>query len=116
MSVFLMIYLISSSFTGSVQVLPLILFAITIFLPPLLVLITTRKPIYAAWMGAYIAAIPIWYCALPLYAFWHFDGLFRIDPDFSWGDTRKVVGETKGDHSERAGRYEIGSVQMKKFS
>jgi Chitin synthase len=37
----------------------------------------------------------------------HFD-------DFTWGATRKVEGETKqGDHSNRMGSYEIGSVQFK---
>lgn len=37
-------------------------------------------------MIVYILAIPVFSFLVPLYAFWHFD-------DFSWGNTRIVVGE-----------------------
>lgn len=37
-------------------------------------------------MIVYILAIPVFSFLIPLYAFWHFD-------DFSWGNTRIVVGE-----------------------
>ena len=53
--------------------------------------------------------MPIFGFYMPLYAFWHFD-------DFSWGETRKVLGETKQhDHSIRDGSYAIGSVQLKRY-
>ena len=40
--------------------------------------------------------------------------LMRLD--FTWGDTRKIAGEVKqGDHSDRHGEYEIGSVQLKLY-
>ena len=38
-------------------------------------------------MIVYILAIPVFSFLVPLYAFWHFD-------DFSWGNTRIVVGES----------------------
>lgn len=42
----------------------------------------------------YILALPIWNFILPIYSFWHFD-------DFSWGETRKVNGDTrKGKNSK----------------
>jgi chitin synthase len=113
----LTIYLIISSiFSTLPSAVPLILLASTLFLPAVLVLVTTRKPIYIGWMFIYLLALPVWNLALPLYAFWHFD-------DFSWGsfkltigDTRKVEGETKGqDHSTRQGAYEIGAVPLKKY-
>lgn len=37
-------------------------------------------------MIVYILAIPVFSFLIPIYAFWHFD-------DFSWGNTRIVVGE-----------------------
>lgn len=39
------------------------------------------------WMVFYILAIPIFSFYLPLYSFWAMD-------DFSWGNTRLVVGES----------------------
>jgi chitin synthase len=108
-AVVLTFYLIISSFvTATTNLLPLVLLLVTLFLPGVLVLITTKKPVYALWMFVYFLALPIWNFVLPLYAFWHFD-------DFSWGDTRKVQGEVKQmDHSNRQGAYKIGSVQLKK--
>ncbi|PVU92261.1 hypothetical protein BB560_006072 [Smittium megazygosporum] len=38
------------------------------------------------WMILYLLFFPLWSFVLPIYSFWHFD-------DFSWGNTRKVVGE-----------------------
>lgn len=50
------------------------------------------------WLAVYLFALPIWNFVLPAYAFWHFD-------DFSWGETRKVDGEKKGeDHGDSDGK------------
>ncbi|KAI8985921.1 chitin synthase-domain-containing protein [Pilobolus umbonatus] len=43
---------------------------------------------HIGWMIIYIFAIPIFSFFIPVYAFWHFD-------DFSWGNTRVVVGGEK---------------------
>ncbi|KAF9916715.1 hypothetical protein BX616_003042 [Lobosporangium transversale] len=51
-----------------------------------IIFILRRKWEHIGWMIVYILAIPVFSFYLPLYSFWHFD-------DFSWGNTRLVVGE-----------------------
>lgn len=63
------------------QAIPLMLLIAVLGLPGVLILITTRKVVYVAWMFIYLLALPVWNLILPVYAFWHFD-------DFSWGETR----------------------------
>lgn len=67
--------------------IPLLLLASVLGLPAVLIIITTGKFIYVAWMFAYLCALPIWNFVLPVYSFWHFD-------DFSWGETRFVSQST----------------------
>ncbi|CAO3572882.1 unnamed protein product [Mortierella alpina] len=50
------------------------------------IFILRRKWEHIGWMIVYILAIPMFSFYLPIYSFWHFD-------DFSWGNTRLVVGE-----------------------
>lgn len=70
--------------------IPLLLLFAVLGLPGVLILMTTFKIVYVGWMLVYLIALPIWNLVLPLYAFSKFD-------DFSWGETRKVAGEVKGD-------------------
>lgn len=70
--------------------IPLLLLFAVLGLPGVLILMTTFKIVYVGWMLVYLIALPIWNFVLPLYAFSKFD-------DFSWGETRKVAGEIKGD-------------------
>ncbi|KAF8557957.1 glycosyltransferase family 2 protein [Imleria badia] len=72
------------------EAIPLMLLVAVLGLPAVLILITTRKIVYVFWMLVYLVALPIWNFVLPVYAFWHFD-------DFSWGETRKVEGEARGE-------------------
>jgi chitin synthase len=51
-----------------------------------LVFIMRRKWDMVGWMLFYILAIPAFSFFLPLYSFWKMD-------DFSWGQTRIVLGE-----------------------
>ncbi|PWZ00150.1 putative Chs8-chitin synthase 8 [Testicularia cyperi] len=51
-----------------------------------LIFLLNRKFEMIGWMVVYIIGIPIWSLFLPLYSFWHMD-------DFSWGNTRVVMGE-----------------------
>ena len=88
--------------------IPLILLIIVLFSPAFLILITTRKWVYLMWMIVYLFALPIWNFVLPVYAFWHFD-------DFSWGETRKVEGETKDDHSKKDGVFDPSKVPLKRW-
>lgn len=83
----LAINLILSPPTSFQECIPVILLVSVLALPTLLIVATARKPSYVVWMLIYIAALPIWNFVLPLYALWHLD-------DLSWGDTRRVEGET----------------------
>ena len=52
-----------------------------------LVFVLRRKWDMIGWMIFYILAIPAFSFFLPLYSFWRMD-------DFSWGQTRVVLGES----------------------
>ena len=74
-----------------------------------IIFILRRKWEMIGWMIIYIIAMPVFSLALPLYSFWHMD-------DFSWGNTRVVMGE-KG----RAivvtdeGKFDPNSIPKKKW-
>ncbi|KAF9205578.1 hypothetical protein BGZ49_003832 [Haplosporangium sp. Z 27] len=91
------------------QAAPLILLVFVLTMPAVLILFTTRKLIYVAWMFVYLLALPVWNFILPLYAYWHFD-------DFSWGETRKVAGEAKGEaHGGADGMFDSSRVPLKRW-
>ncbi|KAL6308162.1 glycosyltransferase family 2 protein [Sparassis latifolia] len=91
------------------EAIPLTLLCSVLGLPAVLILITTRKVVYVAWMFIYLAALPVWNFILPIYAFWHFD-------DFSWGETRKVEGEAKGEgHGDGYGVATGPAVPMRRW-
>ncbi|CAG8463565.1 8890_t:CDS:2 [Paraglomus occultum] len=50
------------------------------------IFILKRQWQHIGWMCIYLLAFPLFSFFIPVYAFWHFD-------DFSWGNTRVVVGE-----------------------
>ncbi|THH29857.1 hypothetical protein EUX98_g4328 [Antrodiella citrinella] len=91
------------------EAIPLTLLVAVLGLPAVLILITTRKVVYVAWMMIYLMALPIWSFVLPVYAFWHFD-------DFSWGETRKVEGEGKATaHGDGPVATEIINVPLRRW-
>lgn len=53
-----------------------------------LIFILKRQWQHIGWMIFYLLALPVYSFALPIYSFWHFD-------DFSWGNTRVVVGDSQ---------------------
>ncbi|KAJ2798840.1 hypothetical protein H4R20_004672, partial [Coemansia guatemalensis] len=53
-----------------------------------IIFILRREWQHIGWMLIYIMAYPLWAFVLPIYSFWHMD-------DFSWGNTRVVVGDGK---------------------
>ncbi|KAJ3111434.1 hypothetical protein HDU96_005694 [Phlyctochytrium bullatum] len=81
-----------------------------IFMPALLVILTSRKMSYILWMLLYLLALPVWQFILPLYAFWNFD-------DFSWGATRQVAGATGKDqgHGESKGEFDASAVPFRRW-
>ncbi|KAJ2236467.1 hypothetical protein H4R99_000811 [Coemansia sp. RSA 1722] len=50
------------------------------------IFVLKRQWQHIGWMIIYLLAYPLWSFFIPIYAFWHMD-------DFSWGNTRIVVGE-----------------------
>ncbi|KAJ3108426.1 hypothetical protein HDU97_001133 [Phlyctochytrium planicorne] len=81
------VYLIYSVITSPDQ-LPLISIIMIALIYGLQAIIFIIKGQWAqiGWMLVYLIATPIFSFYIPIYAFWHFD-------DFSWGNTRVVVGE-----------------------
>ncbi|KAJ1719248.1 hypothetical protein LPJ53_005956 [Coemansia erecta] len=50
------------------------------------IFVLKRQWQHIGWMIIYLLAYPLWSFFIPIYAFWHMD-------DFSWGNTRIVVGD-----------------------
>ncbi|WRT69956.1 uncharacterized protein IL334_006947 [Kwoniella shivajii] len=91
------------------EAIPLMLLAAVLGLPAILILITTRKVIYVAWMVVYLFALPIWNFVLPVYSFWHFD-------DFSWGETRRVEGEVRSKgHDDKTAVFDGTTVPLRRW-
>jgi len=105
------LYLIIDSIIkrSSANTIPLILLAIVLGLPGLLIVVTSRKVAYLGWMLVYLISLPIWNGILPAYSFWHMD-------DFSWGQTRKVQGDTGDDHGDKTGEFDSTHIVMKKWA
>ncbi|KAI5463052.1 family 2 glycosyltransferase [Mariannaea sp. PMI_226] len=91
------------------QIIPLVLLGLILGLPGLLVVVTAHSWSYIVWMLIYLIALPIWNFVLPTYAFWKFD-------DFSWGETRKTAGETKGGGHEAEGEFDSSKITMKRWA
>ncbi|ORX92182.1 hypothetical protein K493DRAFT_226300 [Basidiobolus meristosporus CBS 931.73] len=109
MTFVLIVNLARTTFTDLSSYFPLILLLLILFLPAVLILFTTRKLVYIAWMFVYLLALPVWNFVLPVYAYWHFD-------DFSWGETRKVEGEAKGDdHGKKDGIFDSSKVPLRRW-
>ncbi|KAI8084779.1 chitin synthase [Halteromyces radiatus] len=81
-----LIYVIASG-TGPIPILAMCMLAGIYGLQAIL-FILKRQWQHIGWMFFYILAIPVFSFFLPIYSFWHFD-------DFSWGNTRVVVGDNK---------------------
>lgn len=89
--------------------MPLVLLALILGLPGVLIVITSRRFMYVIWMLIYLISLPIWNLVLPAYAYWHMD-------DFSWGATRVVQGEKKGEnHGDAEGEFDATDITMKRW-
>ncbi|KAJ3309903.1 hypothetical protein HDV04_005533 [Boothiomyces sp. JEL0838] len=82
-------YLVYAAITSTEQfpLLSIILIA-AIYGLQVIIFVLKREWQHIAWMFIYLLAMPIISFWIPCYSFWHFD-------DFSWGNTRVVVGEGK---------------------
>jgi chitin synthase len=77
-----------ASHTGQFPLISIIMIA-SVYGLQAVIFIVRRQWQHVGWMIIYILAFPIYSFVLPIYSFWHQD-------DFSWGNTRIVIGE-KGD-------------------
>ncbi|WFD01439.1 chitin synthase [Malassezia obtusa] len=77
-----------------------------------IIFLLKRQWQYIGWMIIYLLAFPLYAFLLPIYSFWHMD-------DFSWGNTRVVVGE-KGNKKVVAGTddepFDESMIPRKRFS
>lgn len=106
----IIVSIIPSNLTGIQKpIISLILLALILGLPGILIVITTRKIAYVGWMGLYLLSLPIWNFVLPAYSYWHMD-------DFTWGETRKIQGETKEvAHGDKEGKFDPANIVMKRW-
>ncbi|WFD32263.1 chitin synthase [Malassezia sp. CBS 17886] len=108
-----MVYLIITVATGS-SPLPVIAIAMiaAVYGLQAIVFLLKRQWQYIGWMVIYLIAFPIYAFVLPIYSFWHMD-------DFSWGNTRIVVGE-KGNMKVVAGTddepYSDAMIPRKRYT
>ena len=85
-TVFYLVYLVVSSFMAQkVPIISLLMFGVAYAMQALIFMIRGQMQ-HIGWMLLNILSMPIFNLYIPLYSFWHFD-------DFSWGNTRRVVGE-----------------------
>ncbi|KAI9293616.1 hypothetical protein K502DRAFT_366558 [Neoconidiobolus thromboides FSU 785] len=63
-----------------------ILFLVAPYALQMLVFLLRRQWNQIGWMMIYLCALPVFAFFIPIYSFWHFD-------DFSWGNTRVVLGD-----------------------
>ncbi|KAH7887285.1 glycosyltransferase family 2 protein [Phlebopus sp. FC_14] len=105
-------YLIVVVATGS-SALPeisIIMLGITYGLQALIFIIK-REFMLVGWMVVYLISYPVYSFFLPVYSFWCMD-------DFSWGNTRVVIGEggSKKVIMNEDERFDESMIPMKKFS
>ncbi|KAI9610282.1 hypothetical protein KEM48_002568 [Puccinia striiformis f. sp. tritici PST-130] len=100
-----LLYLIGSK-SGLVPTTSLIMIA-AIYGLQALIFIFHRKFEHIGWMFFYLLAIPIFSFLIPVYSFWKMD-------DFSWGNTRVVLGEAgKKMVIHEEGKFDPSSIPLK---
>jgi chitin synthase len=128
--VFTLYIIILTIIPGTVKpVVSLILLAIILGIPALLIVMTSRRFAYLGWMLIYLFSLPIWNFVLPAYAFLHMvrslshvscaELIFTTteQDDFTWGETRKIVGGKDGGHGDQddAGLFDSSSIVMRRW-
>lgn len=105
-----LVYLVVSVAEGGQFPLISIIMIAAVYGLQAIIFLVKRQWQHIGWMIIYILAYPIWSFILPVYSFWKQD-------DFSWGNTRVVVGE-KGDRKlvavDDAG-YDPSSIPLQRW-
>ena len=103
-------FLIYTVFTGRILPIITLIMLVAGYGLQAVIFIVKGKWEHIGWLIIYILALPFFTLILPVYAFWHFD-------DFSWGNTRVVVGERGGKkHIVDEEPFDPASIPMKKWS
>ncbi|ORX86313.1 hypothetical protein K493DRAFT_411343 [Basidiobolus meristosporus CBS 931.73] len=103
-----LIYMVCTD-TSNIPLTSLVLLAV-IYGFQVFIFLIKRQWQHIGWMIVYLISLPIFSFFLPVYSFWHFD-------DFSWGNTRVVVGEKgKIAHLSSEEKFDPASVPLKKWS
>ncbi|KIJ57290.1 glycosyltransferase family 2 protein [Sphaerobolus stellatus SS14] len=107
-----LVYLIIVVSTGkaAIPIISIVLIAAVYGLQAI-IFILKREFMLVGWMIIYILAYPIYSFFLPVYSFWRMD-------DFSWGNTRLVVGEGNNRKILIADdeKFHESMIPLKKFS
>lgn len=106
-----LLYLIIVVATGqaAVPIISIIMLAITYGLQALIFIIK-REFMLVGWLVVYLLSYPVYGFFLPVYSFWCMD-------DFSWGNTRVVIGEggNKKVLMNEEERFDESVIPLKKF-
>ncbi|KAH7905136.1 glycosyltransferase family 2 protein [Hygrophoropsis aurantiaca] len=107
-----LVYLIIMVATGSAALpeISIIMLGITYGLQALIFIIK-REFMLVGWMVVYLISYPIYSFFLPVYSFWCMD-------DFTWGNTRVVIGEggNKKVLMKEEEKFDESMIPLKKFS
>ncbi|GAA5850842.1 hypothetical protein JCM8547_009103 [Rhodosporidiobolus lusitaniae] len=107
-----LIYLIVTVATGSgaIPTIALVMIAAVYGLQAIIFLLK-RQWQFIGWLIIYLLAYPVYSFLLPVYSFWRFD-------DFTWGNTRVVVGEGRSKKVLQAEdeAFDESTIPLAKFS
>ncbi|TDL30141.1 chitin synthase [Rickenella mellea] len=107
-----LVYLIVTVSTGhaAIPIISLVLIGAVYGLQAI-IFILKREFMLVGWMFIYILSYPVYSFFLPIYSFWCMD-------DFSWGNTRLVVGEGNNKKVVVAedDKFDESMIPLKKFS
>jgi chitin synthase len=104
-----LIYMVASK-TGQFPMISIVMLAAVYGLQAVIFIIK-RQWQHVGWMIIYILAFPIYSFVLPLYSFWKQD-------DFSWGNTRVVIGEKgvkKVINNDDEGGFDPRSIPLQRW-
>ncbi|EGF83568.1 hypothetical protein BATDEDRAFT_8502, partial [Batrachochytrium dendrobatidis JAM81] len=74
-----------------------------------IIFVLKRQWAQIGWMIVYILATPVFGFYIPIYSFWRFD-------DFSWGNTRIVLGERGGHAKGSTKEFDPKTIPLKKWA
>ncbi|PVZ99987.1 hypothetical protein BB558_003972 [Smittium angustum] len=103
------LFYVLATWTSDIPVVSICLL-VSVYAMQVILFIVKRQWQHIGWMVVYMFAIPVFSFFIPLYSFWHFD-------DFTWGNTRKVVGDGKNqNHTLEDEEFDPSLIPTKKWA